>query len=249
MWDHLLATREELEQALLSQEQRDRLIEEHVDYARGLALRIFRDLGEPSTIDLDDLIAYGLRGLTEAAQRFDPTRGAAFNTFSYYRIRGAVYDGLRETGWLNRRMARARADAGMDEFLANQADRQAEVTAGKQTTAQVAEDLANTLDDLATIFLTAMDGSAGHPELPDENAPRADEKVEMEQTTTSLRRAMQTLDERERRLLELHYFQGLSLSDAGAQVGASRSWASRLHSKAINSLTQALRPTLLADTS
>lgn len=234
---------------MLSQDERDRLIEEHVSYARGLSLRVFRDLGEPTTVDADDLIAYGLRGLTEAAQRFDPTRGASFNTFAYYRIRGAVYDGLREIGWLNRSMARASAEAGMNEFLANQADRERGSSApGKQSTEQIAADLAHTLDDLATIFLTAMDGSEGNPEFADEGAPRADEQVEREQTETSLRRAIGTLEERERRLLELHYYQGLSLAEAGSRVGASRSWASRLHSKAINSLTQALGPTLLADT-
>jgi RNA polymerase sigma factor for flagellar operon FliA len=232
---------------VLSQAERDRLIEEHVDFARRVAVGVFRDLGEPSTVDIEDLIAYGLRGLTEAAQRYDATRGVTFNTFAYYRIRGGVYDGLRQTGWLSRGMARAVADAGMNEFLSNQADRSVGADAGRQTTTQAVEDLANTLDDLATVFLTAMDGEGG-PEYADEAAPAADERLEQQQTETSVRRALQTLPERERKLLELHYYGGLSLTDAGAKLGASRSWASRLHSKAIQSLTRALGPSLLADT-
>ena len=66
-----------------------------------------------------------MRGLLEAAERFDETRGVAFTTFSYYRIRGAIFDGLRQLGWMNRSQW-ARYSAHANELLQNQAERSAE---------------------------------------------------------------------------------------------------------------------------
>src|SRR5918992_3700513 len=79
---------------------RDALIEQHRSYARALAIKVMRTL--PSSIELADLVAYGEVGLVEAAERFDPRRGVSFSTFAHYRIKGAIYDGLREMGYFTR---------------------------------------------------------------------------------------------------------------------------------------------------
>jgi RNA polymerase sigma factor FliA len=71
---------------------RQRLIEENQGLVRSLAVSIRRKA--PQQVELDDLMAYGEVGLAEAAQDFDPSRGAQFSTYAYYRIRGAIYDGL-----------------------------------------------------------------------------------------------------------------------------------------------------------
>ena len=65
-------------------------------YVRSIARKILRTLS--SCIELDDLISYGMMGLLEAAERYDPKKGVSFTTFSYYRIKGAIYDGLRGMG-------------------------------------------------------------------------------------------------------------------------------------------------------
>ncbi len=85
---------------VLDQQDRDQLIEKHLNYAKSLTAKLHRQLS--SDLEFDELYAHGTKGLVEAAQRYDPTRGVAFTTFSYYRIRGAIFDGLRQSGWLNR---------------------------------------------------------------------------------------------------------------------------------------------------
>ena len=75
-------------------------IEECQGMVRSLALSISRKL--PPSVDLDDLIAYGQVGLGEAARDFDPARGNRFSTYAYYRIRGAIYDGLSKMTWFDR---------------------------------------------------------------------------------------------------------------------------------------------------
>ena len=67
-------------------------VEECQGLVRSLALKVHRGL--PRRVDLDDLIGYGQVGLVEAANEFDGSRGTRFATFAYYRIRGAIYDGL-----------------------------------------------------------------------------------------------------------------------------------------------------------
>ena len=85
------------------------LIEECQGLVRLLASRIHRKL--PSHVELGDLEAYGQVGLLEAARDFDPTRGGRFSTFAYYRIRGAIYDGLAKMSWFSRTEYRRRRRA------------------------------------------------------------------------------------------------------------------------------------------
>ena len=88
------------------------LVNEHQGLVRAIAHKISRKL--PRTLELDDLIDYGMVGLVEASQRFDPEGGARFSSYSYYRIQGAIYDGLRKFGWLNRaEYAHVRAERGV----------------------------------------------------------------------------------------------------------------------------------------
>ena len=213
---------------------RDRLVQEHLGYVRALAGKVVQEVNS-SNLDFEELVAYGSRGLLEAADRFDPTRGVAFTTFSYYRIRGAIYDGLRETGWLTRGQ-RARFNAGANEYLENRASRPTD-DAG-QTTRQRVAGVASALQDLTAIFLTSMD-ETGEP--TDVTTPEADAVVAHKETGEAVRAAVSGLPEKERTLVELFYFKGLSLQDAGKTLGLSKSWSSRLHARAIQLLSKRLR--------
>jgi len=72
---------------------RDRLVEQHMHLVHSIAAKLQRRLGK--TMEPGDLVAYGTQGLLEAAKKYDPKHGAAFGTFAYYRIRGAMFDGMR----------------------------------------------------------------------------------------------------------------------------------------------------------
>ena len=74
---------------------RNELICEHLEMARRLARKIARRL--PSVVRRDDLESAALLGLTEAASRFDSTRGEPFGAFAAKRVRGAVLDELRRS--------------------------------------------------------------------------------------------------------------------------------------------------------
>src|SRR5689334_11936213 len=78
-----------------------RLIQEHIEMARRIALRVARRL--PAWIGSDDVVAAAMVGLTEAAQRYDGSRGEPFVAFAEKRIRGAVLDELRRGDVMTRR--------------------------------------------------------------------------------------------------------------------------------------------------
>src|SRR3954463_6372506 len=101
----------------------NQLVEKHLSLVQAIARKVKKTLN--ASIELDDLVGYGSKGLVEAAGRFDARHGRAVTTFAYYRIRGAIYDGLRAMGWYSRAdYARYRAEERANEYLRNRADRE-----------------------------------------------------------------------------------------------------------------------------
>lgn len=229
-------------QITLSQAEREKLIEDHVGYVRTLATRVRRDIG--TDLDLDELVSYGMTGLVEAGNRFDPTRRVAFTTFSYYRIRGAIFDGLRQLGWLNRGQY-ARFQAATNDLMQNLSDRPDPPSAphSEADPQKAAADLASAVDQIATIFITSLD-DVRTPEQADPLAANAAEAAERRSVHRTVRQAVEQLPPRERELLQLYYFKDLTLEAAGKKLGLSKSWTSRLHARAIENLTKLVTPAL-----
>jgi RNA polymerase sigma factor for flagellar operon FliA len=213
------------------------LLEKYGPYVRSLASQVRRQFS--AQLELDELLAYGQIGLLEAADRFDPKVGANFLTFAHYRIKGAIYDGLRKMGVLKGGDARSsymgeRATA----YLGNLSDRE---QGGGNRGGSIDDDvmdISNAVAGLAMVFATSLEG-ADTLGFPDESLP-ADQRMELEQQRVRLRAAIEQLPEKERRLLQGYYFQGKTLEEAGAEIGQSKSWASRLHARAIERLKELL---------
>src|SRR6185369_5006146 len=184
--------------------ERQRLVESHLSFVRSVAAKVKEQL--PRTIEFDDLVAYGTQGLIEAAERYDPVHGTAFTTFSYYRIRGAIYDGLRGMGWLPRgEYAKVRFEERSNAYLQNLSDRDDGTAPADREELALEDDvrsIADALGGVATIFVMALDAL---PSEPADSAPRAEQLVEEEQQRHVVREAMASLPDKERRLLELYY--------------------------------------------
>ena len=202
-------------------------VESHIWLVEGLAGKVHSHVPR---VRLDDLVGYGMEGLVRASRSYNPTRGTRFSTYAYYRINGAIFDGIREMGWLSPAAWRElKGREAVNEYMSQQSlHGSREEQAGQ---------LADALTGMATIFLT-MDAASveevsnGRPD-PEELAARADELKQV-------RRAMKLLDEKERRLLEAYYFEGKSMTEAGRSLGLSPSWSSRLHARGVGRLRRFL---------
>lgn len=213
------------------------ILEKYGPYVRSLASTVRRQFS--ATLELDELMAWGNIGLLEAAERFDPKVGANFLTFAHYRIKGAIFDGLRKMGVLRGGEARgAYAEERATAYLGNLSDRE---SGGGNLGGSIADDvndISNAVTGLAMVFAASSEGADGLG-MSDESLP-ADMRLEQEQLKKRVRAAIGQLPENERKLLEGYYFQGKTLEQAGAEIGQSKSWASRLHARAVEKLKDIL---------
>lgn len=214
-------------------EPKDQLLGKYGPYVRSLAAQVRKQFN--AQFEMDELVAWGQVGLLEAAERFDARVGVNFLTFAHYRIKGAIYDGLRKMGVLKGSDARgAAAGQRTNAYLTNLSDRPG---GGRGLEADVQE-ISSAVTGLAMVFATSLEGTEGL-QLSDEAVP-ADERLELEQLKRRVRAAMEMLPEKERKLLQGYYFQSKTLEEAGAAIGQSKSWASRLHARAVELLKQHL---------
>jgi len=211
------------------------IVEQNEGLVRSIAYKIMRKMAP--TVEVDDLLSYGHLGLLEAAQRFNPESGAQFSSYAYYRIQGAIYDGLRQSGWLKRsEYAKYRAERGANDLLQQQqAQAQGTLGADKRSLNEQVKGSADTIASLVTIFVTSMEAVEGQ-QFADTSGVPADELVEKRQMAGKVRGLIEGMGDEDRRILEGFYFTGKSLKELGEDVGLSKSWMSRKHAQAIKKL-------------
>ena len=217
----------------------EQLIEDSQGLVRFLAKQIHRRA--PQQVELDDLIGYGQIGLAEAARDFDPTQNIKFTTFAYYRIRGAIYDGMYKMSWFSRRRHRELRY----QQMANAA-LQAESAAESDGTLQGDTGwLQQMTGALAVVYLATREPGGeegfGDREVVDESARSPAALAAEKELVQVLHRLIDELPKDSAELVRATYFEGLTLQDAGERLGISKSWASRLHARALEQLARAMR--------
>jgi len=203
-----------------------------------LATRIARSV--PVRVDLEDLVAYGELGLAQAARDYAPDRGAEFTSFAYYRIRGAIYDGMAQMTWTSRAQYRRLRHLQMaEEVLAE--DAASTPLEGSESLESGVHWLRSVTDKLVTVYLTSQsEGSLQDSAIEDPQAT-ASTIVAQQEISQQLHRLIGELPEMERRLIQAVYLDGATLQKASLALGISRSWASRTHTKALETLARSLR--------
>jgi RNA polymerase sigma factor for flagellar operon FliA len=201
--------------------------------------QVRRQLGR--TLRMDDIVSYGREGLLAAARTYDAGRGVPFRRWANIRVRGAVIDGIRATSTLPRSVyARLRAT----EAAARAQSELAEEEAGRPARTQ--EDADRRIGDyLAGVATAIAIGFAGatiddHGEAT-ERAPNAEDRLARAELLARIQDAIQELPHAERTLLQRHYFDDVTFEQAAAELGLSKSWASRLHTRAVEMVARSLR--------
>ncbi|NNE65779.1 MAG: sigma-70 family RNA polymerase sigma factor [Pyrinomonadaceae bacterium] len=183
-------------------------------------------------VDFEELVSYGMIGLMEAADRFDPTRGISFTTFSYYRIRGAVFDGLRQMGVLMRsnKGKWVQKEANLNDLVQTASD---DSTGKRGVDAEISE-VGALVDRIIPAYLLSLSDEST-PEVVD-SKELPSETAETKGLISLVRSELTKMDDRERLILENLYFKGITTTALAKEMGVTKSWVSRLHSKAIAKL-------------
>jgi RNA polymerase sigma factor FliA len=211
-----------------------------LDLVDRVATQVSRALGYQ--VDRDDLVAYGREGLLEAARRFDATRGIPFRGYANYRVRGAMYDGVRQMTSPTRRL--------QEKLVALEAARQtSEGEADFAFSASGAKDDAGkeaAFDEhLAAVATAASIGFVSEVQRAGRDLvavePNAEEALAQAELLKVVSTAIEDLFEDEREIIRRYYFEGQRMDDIASALSMHKSWVSRIHTRAIGRLTKRLR--------
>ncbi len=215
---------------------RDHLIVHYSPLVKFVAGRV--GAGLPNSVDPGDLVSSGVFGLIDAIDRFDPERGVKFETFAAPRIRGAIYDGLRQLDWVPRSVrSRAREVEKAISQLEHELGRSPtdDELADKLRIGE--EELARWLASIAATTIGPLDRAvaAGYEPESVESAgmehPVA--AIEDQELRHVMRDEIKRLPEREKLVLSLYYDEGLTLAEIGQVLGVTESRVSQIHTKSV----------------
>ncbi|MHB0975847.1 MAG: RNA polymerase sigma factor WhiG [Candidatus Aquicultorales bacterium] len=229
---------------------RDKLILHYAPIVKYVAGRICANL--PQNVDQSDIVSYGILGLIDAIEKFDLNREVKFETYAIARIKGAIIDELRCLDWVPRSVRTKAKDLERAYIhLENTLKR-------VPTDEEVASSLGVSMDDyrdmlvqVSTTSLLALDElwSTGDRDdkvslidtIEDSSSPDPSEAFEFEEMKELLAEVLEKLTERERTVIALYYYEGMTLKEIGEILGVTESRVSQLHTKAVLRLKAKLR--------
>ncbi len=221
---------------------RDALILNFSPLVKYVAGRLAASL--PQTVETADLISYGIFGLIDAIEKYDPDRAIKFETYAIARIKGAIIDELRAMDWVPRSVrSRAREIEQAYVELENSLKR---VPTDAEVATHLGVSLSEYHDILAKLSYTSVvsfeelwvsgDREDGQSAISSIRDDRADDPVSVFESTEIkkiLADAIERLPDREKTVIALYYYEGLTLKEIGQVLGVTESRVSQLHTKAV----------------
>jgi len=224
---------------------RERLILHYAPLVKYVASRVATGL--PSSVEQADLVSYGMFGLIDALQKFEPGRGNKFETYAIPRIRGAIIDELRAMDWVPRSVRFKqreieKAVVNLETMLKRQpTERELAERLGMST-----RELHDVVTQISFVSVLALDETVSVGADRGESVALIDtladkgfdpiSGVESQETRGLLAAAINALSEREKIVVTLYYFEGLTLAEIGSILGVTESRICQIHTKAVGVL-------------
>lgn len=213
----------------------ERIIQ-HIPLVKSIVGRIIKSL--PKYVDFDDLVGYGMLGLVKAGRDFDPGKNVKFSTYAFYRIKGEIIDALRSQDWLPRslkeKIQRLRlASKQLEDVLGREPDEE-----------ELAECLGMDIQEVRSLLfktgqseVVSLEEELQDKLFFDNNLKSEYENIsEQEELIDILAKAIDNLDERERTVLALYYYEDLNLKEISSVLNLTESRICQLLANAIEIL-------------
>ena len=224
---------------------RERLILHYAPLVKYVASRVATGL--PSSVDQADLVSYGMFGLIDALEKFEPERGNKFETYAIPRIKGAIIDELRAMDWVPRSVrfkAREIEKAYSDlESILKRAPSEKEIAERLGVSLRELHEVINQISFVQVLqldeILSVGSDRGEQVSLLDTLADRGSDPtagLEGQETRGLLAVAINSLSEREKIVVTLYYFEGLTLAEIGEILGVTESRVCQIHTKAVGQL-------------
>lgn len=222
---------------------REELILHYASLVKYVAGRLAINLS--SLVEIDELYSYGIEGLIDAVEKFDHQRNIKFETYAITRIRGAMIDGLRSMDWVP--VSVRQKSKELEKIYSRLEARLGRAATDEEVAAEMGIDLEKLnkiLREVAATTIISLDdflaGDEGEEKkkrfsdvIEDGDSTNALEMLELTETKEILAQAISKLPEKEKLVIYLYYYEGLTLKEIGAVLNLSESRISQLHTKAI----------------
>ena len=224
-----------------TQEMREQIIIEYAPLVKIVAGRLSMYLG--GNVEYEDLVSYGVFGLIDAIDKFDTNKDVKFETYASLRIRGSILDQIRKMDWIPRSVRQRQRK--IDEAM-----KQIEMRTGKTASdEELAKQLGLTDEELCSwqtqlkvtnvVSLNEFEETGPEPMIDSAHPVRfsqPEEVVEEEELKEKLAESLELLTEKERRVIELYYYEDMTLKEISKILEVSESRISQLHTKALNKM-------------
>lgn len=229
-------------------ELKNEIVLAHLSLVKYLAGRLAVKL--PTFIGQEDLESYGIFGLLEAVEKFNPDLGVSFKAYAYNRIRGAMIDEIRKLNWIPRTL-------WQKIQLLNTTRERLQKELGEQVShGALAEAMGITVSELYKLegqvnllSLSSLDETVSVADgervrwgdmIQDSDSPDPLDMIEKEESKRLLIKAIEELPEKDRTILALYYQEELTLKEIGKVLDVSESRVCQLHTRALNRLRSKL---------
>lgn len=227
-----------------SAETREQLIIEYAPLVKLVAGKLSMYLGY--NVEFDDLVGYGVFGLIDAIDKFDYGKGVKFETYASLRIRGAILDQIRKMDWIPRTVRQKQKQ--LEGAYRAVEERTGRLATDEEVAAELGistDELDNLQNETKVTNIISLDEYMEQGEVHVE--PRADKDymqpekvVEKEELKRLLLEVLETLTEKEKKVITLYYYEELTLKEISQVMEVSESRVSQLHSKALIKMKQRL---------
>lgn len=227
---------------------REGIVKKYIPLVKYIASRII--VGKTKYIDYDDLVGYGMLGLMDAMQKFDPSKGIKFSSYASIRIRGSMIDELRRISPISK--------SAIDKLNRyNEAVERLQMKNFKEPKLEeIAKELNISLKEVSNIesyinyiSIASLEDFifSDEEDMPlmatvvDRNSPSPEKSIEEKELIEYLEKAINNLKERDKIILSLYYYERFTLKEIGKVLDVSESRVCQLHSRAIIHLRNELK--------
>ncbi|CAG9705313.1 FliA/WhiG family RNA polymerase sigma factor [Clostridium neonatale] len=224
------------------------IVEEYIPLVKYIASRVMFEKNK--YMEYEDLVSYGMIGLMDAIKKYDSTKGMKFSSYASIRIKGSMIDELRK----NRPISKGAMDKlnkynkSIDELqlrLLREPNNKEIADYMGITTNEVAE-IENYINYISMISLENVIFSEDEDMnlmgiIEDKNSPSPDSLLQEKEQLEILTKAIELLKEKDRTILNLYYYEGLTLKEIGTVLSVSESRVCQLHSRAIKNLRDCMK--------
>ncbi|NEZ45909.1 FliA/WhiG family RNA polymerase sigma factor [Clostridium niameyense] len=226
---------------------REEVVKKYIPLVKYIASRVI--IGKTKYIEYEDLVSYGMIGLMDALNKFDVSKGMKFSTYASIRIKGSMIDELRRNSPISKGAMDklTRYNHAVEQLQKNfkREPKMLEVAEYLNITLKEVSDIENYINYISVVSLEDLIFSQ-EDEVPligtieDQKSPSPEKYVEEQEKLEYLTKAIDMLNEKDRLVLTLYYYEELTLKEIGKILGVSESRVCQLHSRAIVHLKKSM---------